>query len=120
MEHHLKTTSADVLVESISRFAPRLDGKGFYCEQQPGPSQKTVRYVVKAKPAAADPQEEVILGHIGWKGFSKCYAFFPFSGAVLEHRCLAELAEILDYLSKKQRRMLAPSRRQRSCHFTQK
>lgn len=111
MEQHLRGKAGDVLVQNFSPFASRLDAQGFYCERQPSQT-KTVRYIVKAKPAAANPEEEVILGHIGWKGPWRCYAFIAFSGAVLEHRALAELADILDYLSKRQRRMVPPGRRE--------
>lgn len=106
-----KARAGDVLIESLSPFPARLNTQWFYCEQQPSP-MKTVRYVVKAKPVPMDPEEEVILGHIGWKGPCRAYAFFPFATGVWEHRALAELAEILDYLSKRQRRSAAPGRRE--------
>lgn len=101
-----KAKADAVLVESVSRFAPRLYGRGFYCEQQPGPSKKTVRYLVKLK------DDNRLLGHIAWKGAWNCYAFFSTSETVYAHHCLAELAEILDYLSKRQRRIVATGRRQ--------
>jgi hypothetical protein len=102
---HVKAHVGDGLVESLSRFAPRLDGKLFYCELQASQG-KTARYVVKWK------EDHRLLGHIAWKGTWNCYAFFSTADMVSEHRCLAELAEILDYLSKRQRRIVAPARRQ--------
>jgi hypothetical protein len=101
----LKAKTADVLVQSFTPFAQRLEGKGFYCVQQPSQA-KTVRYVVKLK------EDDRLVGYIAWKGQWHCYAFFSTSDTVYEHRCLAELAEILDYLSKRQRRIVAPARRQ--------
>jgi hypothetical protein len=100
-----QTKAGDVLIQSVMPFAPRLEGKSFYCVQEPSQA-KTVRYVVKLT------EDDSILGHIAWKGPWHCYAFFSVSDATYQHRCLAELAEILDYLSKRQRRIVAPARRQ--------
>lgn len=102
---HLKAKAGDVLVQAFSPLPQRLEGKGFYCEQQPSQT-KTVRYVVKRK------EDDTILGHIAWKGAWNGYAFFSTHDATYQHRCLGELAEILDYLSKRQRRVVAPARRQ--------
>jgi hypothetical protein len=105
MEHNVKAKVGDVLVQSLSPFAQRLDGKGFYCVQEPNQG-KSVRYVVKLT------IDDSILGHIAWRMAWHSYAFFASGPGIYHHRCLADLAEILDYLSKRQRRMVAPGRRE--------
>ena len=103
MEHQT-AKAGDVLVESLSRFAPRLDGKGFYCVQEPTPGN-WVFYRVMTEPDAE-------LGVIAWSPSTKCYQFHTTRHYGYSHLFLRDLAEILDYLSKRQRRIVAPGKRQ--------
>ena len=73
-------------------------GKWIYgrqCAQPEG--YKTARWAVVAK------NGEIDLGEVKWFGKWRCYAYFPLNDTLYEMRCLREIADFCEKLTKEQR-----------------
>lgn len=83
--------------DAFTAFAPRLETHWFLCERQE-PVGKTVRYTVREKPEGDE------VGFLFWDSHRKEYLFAVTQPRVFPPRWIAEMTEILVYLTQRQRR----------------